>query len=608
MSSEPAAGLPIVELGGGSRPGTGPLARAARRVAAELATDVVASRITDADPSAWGPAAADGLGWAALPRTSRPLVGQVDALREAFRVEGAARVLLVGDSRWTLGAQVLAGESGLLRVLDSPDPGAVSHALATDLSGTVLVVADPAGDTGWVAAVHELLAAAVAEEVGPRRAAERTVVLTEAGSPLDESARAAGSVVITTERDVPGAWSVLGAPGLVPAGLAGAPIAEVLDDARAVAELLTTDEPENPALELAGMLVAVGAGAVRLDPAAGPPALADWVAALVGAAGASPVLVDPGDPDGLPPGPVLAPGVARHPDAAPDDLSELLGGGAAEVDPTVDAVLAEVTGVGAGDLDAGAGDRSGEGADEGDDEGDGDEVLDLTGEVVRTGGPLGAELLLWQYAAAAAARLLAGEAFGPEAPAAASPAGDPEPLVRRGSDGLVDVHSAAALSDAAAEGPGAALRALVDAVPPGGHLAVSVWLDPADDASVAVLRGELARRAGVPVTFGWGPRDRGVLTPFRRDDPRPGALCLVTGDAPDDLAPDPGPALTSLALTEAGSVAADVAARGVPVLRLHLTDRVAGLVSLAHAVQAVRRGPGTDSASRPTDPERRSES
>lgn len=595
MTSRPAVGLPVVELGGGSRPAPGPLARQARRIAAALATDVVASRITDADPSAWGPAAGDGLGWAALPRTSRPLVGQVDALREAFRVEGAARVLLVGDARWTLGAQVLAGESGLLQVLDSPDPGAVSHALAADLSGTVLVVTDPAGDTPWIATVHELLAAAVAEEVGPRRAAERTVVLTEAGSPLDETARAAGSVVITTERDVPGAWSLLGAPGLVPAGLAGAPIGEVLDDARAVAELLSADEAGNPALELAGVLVAVGAGAVRLDPAEGPPALAEWVAALIAAAGGAPVLVDDTDPDGLPTGPTLAPAAARHPDAAPDDLSGLLAAGR-EVEPTVDALLARVTG--AEPDEAGA---------EPDDPGDGDEAADLADEVVRTGGPLGAELLLWQYAAAAAARLLDGEAFGPDAPATSTtpappgPAGatgsaTPEPLGLRGSDGLVDVHAAASLVPSGDSGPAAALRALVAAVPPGGHLAVSVWLDPVDDASLAVLRGELARRAGLPVTFGWGPRDRGVLAPFRRDAPRPGALCLVTGDPPDDLVPDPGPALASLALTEAGGVAADVAARGVPVLRLHLTDRVAGLVSLAHAIQGLspHRGTGAD--------------
>jgi glucose-6-phosphate isomerase len=563
-----------VELGGGARPGTGPLAREARRVAAELATDVVASRITDADPSVWGPAADDGLGWAALPRTSRPLVGQIDALREAFRVDGAARVLLIGDARWTLGAEVLAGESGLLRVLDSPDPGAVSHALAADLSGTVLVVADPAGETPWIAVAQELVTAALAEEIGARRAAQRTVVLTEAGSPLDESARAAGSLVITTERDVPAAWSVLGVPGLVPAGLAGVPVGEVLDDARAVAELLTADESANPALALAGVLVTAGAGALRLDLTAGPPALAEWVAALVAAAGGAPVLVEPGDPDGLPAGPTLAPAAARHPDTVRDNMSELS-------EPDLEDLAAP-------DEPADLGDMGGMGH-----MADPDDMAEIAGAVVRTGGPLGAELLLWQYAAAAAARLLDAEAFGPEAPATSS-ATTPEALPRVGSDGLVDVHAAPSLTASSRAGdPRTALQALVDAVPAGGHLALSAWLDPADDASVAVLRGELARRTGVPVTFGWGPRNRAVLAPFRRDDPRPGALCLITADPPDDLVPDPGPALARLALDEAGSVAADIAARAVPVLRLHLTDRVAGLVSLARAVQGLRPGPPT---------------
>jgi glucose-6-phosphate isomerase len=558
-----------VELGGGS------LSREARRVAAELAADTVASRITDADPSFIGRASADGLGWPALPHTSRPLIGQVDALREAFRVEGAARVLLVGDARWTLGAEVLAGagerpatvpmvdsassvSAALLQVLDTPDPGVLAHALAGDLSGTVLVVTDPAGTTEWVAAVHAVLAEAIAAEIGPRRAAARTVVLTEAGSPLDERARAAGSVVITTERDVPAEFCVLGAPGLVPAGLAGAPVGGILEDARAVAEPLTADDPRNPALLLAGVLVACGHGAVRVDPGLAPPALAEWAACLVAAAGGTPVLLDDPDPDGLPTGPTLAPSTARDPMAAPDDLTELLGPTPRRMPDDPDR------------------DPEPDGLDEGDESDD-------TDEVVATGGPLGAELLLWQYAAAAAARLLDGEPFAdPRAPAAA-------PLSERSSDGVVAVSAGDWLPGEPSTTE--ALQALVDAVPAGGHLAVSGWLDPIEDASVAVLRGELARRAELPVAFGWGPRQRALLAPFGGEAPRPGALLLLTGDAPDDLVPDPGPVPSSLARTEAGIVAADVAARGVPVLRLHLSDRVAGLVLLARAVQGLRPRP-----------------
>jgi glucose-6-phosphate isomerase len=558
-----------VELGGGSlstpsRYETG-IAAEARRVAAELAADTVASRITDADPSAWGRAAGDGLGWAALPHTSRPLIGQVNALREAYRVEGAARVLLVGDPRWTLGAEVLArggertGEPDLLQVVDSPDPGVVAHALAGDLSGTVLVVTDPAGTTAWVAEVHRLLAEAVAEEIGPRRAAERTVVLTEAGSPLDERARAAGSVVITTERDVPGAFSVLGAPGLVPAGLAGAPVGGILDDARAAVEPLTTDDPDNPALLLAGVLVACGNGAARLDGALAPPALTEWAAMLVAAAGATPVLLA-ADEDGLPSGPTIAPATAKDPTAAPDDLTELLGPTPRRMPDDPDRDPDPVSGS--------------------TDEPDEPDESDGSDELVSTGGPLGAELLLWQYATAAAARLLDGDPFTEEPPA---PAPD---LRERASDGIVTAYAEGLAGGSVDE----LLQAVVAAVPRGGHLAVSAWLDPTEDASLAVLRGELARRTGVPTTFGWGLRHRGVLAPFQRADPRPGAVCVLTGDPPDDLVPDPGPETSSLALTEAGSAAAEVAARGVPVLRLHLSDRVAGLVVLARAVGTL---PGT---------------
>ncbi|MYW74559.1 hypothetical protein GTW08_20805, partial [Pseudonocardia sp. SID8383] len=53
-----------------------PFAGAARRIAAELAGDTVASRLADADPSVWGPRAAGApprTGWTGLAARSRPL-------------------------------------------------------------------------------------------------------------------------------------------------------------------------------------------------------------------------------------------------------------------------------------------------------------------------------------------------------------------------------------------------------------------------------------------------------------------------------------------------------------------------------------------------------
>lgn len=88
---------------------------------------------------------------------------------------------------------------------------------------------------------------------------------------------------------------------------------------------------------------------------------------------------------------------------------------------------------------------------------------------------------------------------------------------------------------------------------------------------MAVLRPELARRTGRPVAFGWAPS--GVTGTGA-------ALCQLTGDADEDTPP-----LPRLAELAAAGARAEAAAHGRPVLRLHLTDRVAGLVTVARAVQ-----------------------
>ncbi|MCW0213357.1 MAG: glucose-6-phosphate isomerase, partial [Pseudonocardia sp.] len=423
-------------------------------------------------------------------------------------------------------------------VLDSADPGQVSDALAGDLGASVLVVADRTGADRRVGAVHRLLADAMARELGPHgtgaagtgadAVAARTVVITEAGSPLDERARREGAVVVTAERDVPGPFSALGAPGLVPAGLAGADVGAVLADAGVAHGLLLPDDPANPALELAGALVAHGDVPLVLDASSGPPGMAAWLAQLLTSAGRLPMLSDGTDPVGTDQVGVTVARIALGPSPAQADI--------------------------------------------------------------RTTGPVGGQILLWQYAVAAAARLLGGRPFAAEAPLTSEDPTAPRPVVPtapeppRAVDGLVEIRAGDWLP-AGADTVRDALQALVDMAPAGGCVALSAWLDPSADASLAVLRGEIARRGAVPTVFGWAPRDG---TGAERTDR---VLCQLTADAPDDLLPDPGPELTSLQLTEAGAVAADAVARGIPVLRLHLVDRVAGLVTLAHAVQELRARP-----------------
>ncbi len=165
------------------------------------------------------------------------------------------------------------------------------------------------------------------------------------------------------------------------------------------------------------------------------------------------------------------------------------------------------------------------------------------GDVHLGGHPAGV-LHLLQWAVAAAGHLLGTDPTDPAPPDATLP-----PLAF--TDGTVDVHGGAWLAGASTVGD--ALHALLGSHD--GPIALHAHLDPELDASLAVLRERLARRTGRRVTFTWAP-----------GRPPAGDLAVqVTGDVIQDGPAPPGP--------------------GPDGLRLHLHDRLAGLVTLARAVQ-----------------------
>ena len=79
-------------------------------------------------------------------------------------------------------------------------------------------------------------------------------MVTDPGSPLDESATEAGYRVFHADPDVGGRYSALTAFGLVPSGLAGADIGRLLDEAAAIQPRLEADDADNPALRLGALL------------------------------------------------------------------------------------------------------------------------------------------------------------------------------------------------------------------------------------------------------------------------------------------------------------------------------------------------------------------
>ncbi|BBG01979.1 MULTISPECIES: hypothetical protein [Pseudonocardia] len=538
---------------GGSAPGSTapvrvvlagePFAAAARRIAGELADETVASRVADGDPSVWPATPGSGTGWTGLARASRPLTGQIAALRERFAVGGAHRVLLVGTPDAVAVARLVAAgspDTTRLTALDSADPVQVAEALSGEPDETVLVVADPAGDDPVVGAVRHAVTSALADEIGAETLTGRTVHLTEPGSPLDTPG--SGVTVVTLDADVPARFGALGPLGLVPAGLAGADVVGLLAAAVPAAAALAEDDPDNPALLLAGALVAAGRSVLALRDDDRSPALTAWLAPLLTAAGLTAV---PIGPDEAVPGPPAA-------------------------DPAAPPPVVDVHADGTGPAPA-----PGLGA-------------------VRTDAAPGATIVLWQVAAALAARTLRTDPFAAALPAPVPGEPEDQPVF---FDGGVAVHAGDWLPSGVDTITGA-LDALAAVAERDGHLAVSAWLDPESDASVAVLRGPLAGRTGLPVAFGWAPGCRSGDT----GGPDRAVHCHLTGggldpDGSDGLgdpfgaetAPEPS-GMDSLHAAQARAVVREQRSRGRPVLRLHLTDRLTGLVTLARALETRPEG------------------
>jgi glucose-6-phosphate isomerase len=508
----------------------------------KLVAERVASALARQDPTLWGPQAqpeaARRLAWVALPETSRPLLATIEALRADLHSDGIDRVVLAGMGGSSLAPEVICGTDQVpLTVLDTTDPGQVADALAGDLERTVLVVSSKSGSTVETDSHRRVFAVAFAAAgLDP---AAHLVVVTDPGSPLQQIADAEGyRAVIAADPDVGGRYSALTAFGLVPAGLAGADIANLLDDAAEAAPLLAVDDPANPALRLAAALAAghaAGADKVVLaDTGSGIVGFGDWAEQLIAESTGK-------DGTGLLPVVVEGPAAPGFADAGPDAIPVAIG-------PGVETAAVAVTGT------------------------------------------LGGQLLLWEHATAVVGRLLGINPFDqPDVEAAKvaaraqlnSTAGPKPAFV----DGDVAVHPVGDWLPAGVATLHDALRALVAATPPRGYLAVQAYVDRIADASAAVLRTELARRTHVQTTFGWGPRFLHSTGQYHKGGYQNGAFLQLTGEVIQDI-PVPGTAFTlgDLQRAQAWGDAEVLAAHGRPVLRLHLIDRAAGLVQVVRAL------------------------
>ncbi|MGH3445273.1 MAG: glucose-6-phosphate isomerase, partial [Nocardioidaceae bacterium] len=294
---------------------SGAAAGAVERHLHTLAEDRFASRLFAEDAALWGDDARSEasvrLSWVTLPRTSRPLVGEIEALRAQLLRLGVDHVVLCGMGGSSLAPEVICAAAGVeLTVLDSSSPDQVRAALEDRLESTAVVVSSKSGSTVETDSQRRAYVEAFTDAgIDPT---SRIVIVTDPGSPLEEQARGDGYRVFAADPHVGGRYSALTAFGLVPSGLAGADVGALLDDAEAVADVLSADDEANPGLQLGAAIAGTSPlrdKLVLVDDGSGLSGFADWAEQLIAEStgkqgtGLLPVVVaDDSDPEvALPP-------------------------------------------------------------------------------------------------------------------------------------------------------------------------------------------------------------------------------------------------------------------------------------------------------------------
>jgi glucose-6-phosphate isomerase len=566
---------------------SGPAADAVTRLVPQLVADRFASRLFAKDPTLWGPDAeaesAIRLSWVTLGRTSRPLLGEVAALRDHLTEQGIDHVVLCGMGGSSLAPEVICGTAGVeLTVLDSSNPDSVRAALTDRLDRTVVVVSSKSGSTVETDSQRRAFKEAFTRAgLDPT---QRVVIVTDPGSPLDKEARADGYRVINADPNVGGRYSALTAFGLVPSGLAGVDLEQLLDEAESVADLLGEDDEANPALRLGAAMAGTEPlrdKLVLVEAGSGIPGFADWAEQLIAEStgkngtGLLPVVVQGGGELDNSPDPEVT---SRSPGI------------------TVARIVADVADL---DSDSDSDDDTDADADANDDDAivDRDDVTLTTGsdqsrsEVSRisVSGSLGAQLLLWEVATAVAGRLLGINPFDqPDVESA-----------KKATRGLLDAPDAkpdpAAFTEGAIEvralgggwlGSATTVAGAVDALlaqldPQHGYVSIMAYLDRLTDAALAGARRTISSCTQSPTTFGWGPRFLHSTGQYHKGGPATGVYLQITTTPHEDLA-IPGRDFTfgDFIAAQAAGDAQVLADRGRPVLRLHLTDHDAGLAQL----------------------------
>ncbi len=497
----------------------------------------ISERVWARDETLWGgpgvPEIANRLGWLDIADRMDAALPELDAWAAEVHADGLTNTVLLGMGGSSLGPEVLSRSFGAsLSMLDSTDPAAVLSAVsASELAKTIFVVSSKSGGT-----IETLSHFKHFFELTGGNGAQFCAV-TDPGSPLESLAKEHGfRRVWLADPNIGGRYSVLSYFGLVPAALAGVPLARLLDRAVLAGESCRQIEG-NPGLLLGEKIGELAlAGRDKLTFIVDPPidSFGLWVEQLVA------------ESTGKQGRGVLP--VAGEPLAPPELVSEY----------GDDRIFIHIASS---------------------DQPDGDnaavaDALETAGQPVfrlSSDGPddLGRLMFLFEFAVAVIGHVLAINPFD-------------QPNVQEAKDATKHVLESGDVAmpfDDPAE-----LDRLIAGGEPPAYFAVMAYLapDPAFDEAIDVLRRAIRAKTGAATTFGYGPRFLHSTGQLHKGGAPTGRFIQLQHDEAEDV-PIPGERFSFKTLKHAqaiGDVEA-LKAHGRPVVRLELRgDPVAAIREL----------------------------
>lgn len=531
---------------------------------AEWAEADFGRRLWRRDPTLWSteplPDLADRLGWLGLPEAMTAALPELERFGAALAAEEVRDLVVLGMGGSSLAPEVFARTCGhraghpRLTVLDSTHPDAVrSLAAHFDLKRTLFVVSSKSGTTtetlSFFRALWRLAGRAVPDAPGGR-----FVAITDPGTPLAELARERGfRQTFEAPPDVGGRYSALSVFGLVPAAGIGADVGALLGGARRMAEACGPEVAvrDNPGLTLGaalGQMALAGRNKLTFVAAPGLESLPDWIEQLVAEStgkdgrGIVPVVEEP-----------LAPAAAYGSDRVFVGLA--WEGREEQVDvPTLERVarLAE--------------------------EGHPGLLFRL-----REPADLGAEMLRWEIAVAAAGAALEVNPFDqPDVELAKELAREAmrSPAAAGGGERL----------EASAPGITRGLADWLSAAQPGGYIGIHAYLAPRPAVTAALrrLQGAMRDATGLAATAGYSPRLLHSTGQLHKGGP-PGGIFLQLVDRPREevAVPEAGYGFGALLAAQAEGDRRALVQRGRRVVRVDLGEEaLTGLEAVAAALAA----------------------